>query len=195
LPLIEPHSKRVISFVDGQNLYRSAMECFGYTYPNYDIAALSNAVCRERFECDVVQARFYTGVPPIAEDPRWHGFWTAKLRAMSLQGVHTYHRPTRNQKEKGIDVRIALDVIALAHRGSYDVAIIFSQDQDLSEVVTEIKAIAREQDRWIKVACAYPVARHIAKRGVNGTDWLQISKELYDTCIDSRDYRPRASRA
>lgn len=181
--------------MDGQNLYRSAMECFGYSYPNYDIAALSNAVSRERFGCDVVQARFYTGVPPIAEDPRWHGFWTAKLRGMSVQGVQTYHRPTRNQKEKGIDVRIALDVIRLAYRGSYDVAIVFSQDQDLSEVATEIKAIAQEQDRWIKVACAYPVARHITKRGINGTDWVQISKELYDPCIDSRDYRPRMNRA
>jgi uncharacterized LabA/DUF88 family protein len=114
---------------------------------------------------------------------------------MSVQGVQTYHRPTRNQKEKGIDVRIALDVIRLAYRGSYDVAIVFSQDQDLSEVATEIKAIAQEQDRWIKVACAYPVARHITKRGINGTDWVQISKELYDPCIDSRDYRPRMNRA
>jgi uncharacterized LabA/DUF88 family protein len=184
----------VISFVDGQNLYRSAMECYGYTYPNYDVAALSNAVCRERFGCDVIQTRFYTGVPPFGEDPRWHGFWTAKLRAMSAQGVHTYHRPTRNQKEKGIDVRIALDVIGLAHRGSYDVAIIFSQDQDLSEVVNEIKSTACEQDRWIKVACAYPVAGHVRKRGINNMDWAPFNKEVYDACIDSRDYRPKEYR-
>jgi uncharacterized LabA/DUF88 family protein len=39
-------------------------------------------------------------------------------------------------EEKGIDVRIALDVIAEAHRRAYDVALILSQDQDLSEVAT-----------------------------------------------------------
>jgi uncharacterized LabA/DUF88 family protein len=37
-------------------------------------------------------------------------------------------------EEKGVDVRIALDVIRLAHRAEYDVALLFSQDQDLSEV-------------------------------------------------------------
>ncbi len=33
-------------------------------------------------------------------------------------------------EEKGIDVRIALDVIRMAHRQDYDVALIFSQGQD-----------------------------------------------------------------
>ena len=37
-------------------------------------------------------------------------------------------------EEKGIDVRIALDVIRMAHGREYDVALVFSQDQDLSEV-------------------------------------------------------------
>jgi uncharacterized LabA/DUF88 family protein len=56
-------------------------------------------------------------------------------------------------EEKGIDVRIALDVIGLAHRRAYDVAVILSQDQDLAEVGEEIRVIAREQDRWIKLVC------------------------------------------
>ena len=48
-------------------------------------------------------------------------------------------------EEKGINVWIALDVIALAHRREYDVALVFSQDQDLSEVAEEIRAIAWDQ--------------------------------------------------
>jgi uncharacterized LabA/DUF88 family protein len=193
MPLTEPAVKRVISFVDGQNLYRSVKECFGYHYPNFDVLALSHAVCQSRYRCNVDQARFYTGVPPLAEDPQWHYFWHAKLRAMTAQGIYTYARPTRNGKEKGIDVRIALDVIAMAHRSLYDVAVIFSQDQDLSEVVTEIKVIANEQQRWIKIACAYPCATHINKRGINQTEWVQITKTMYDQCIDPRDYRPKKS--
>ncbi len=43
-------------------------------------------------------------------------------------------------EEKGVDVRLALDVIRLAHAGAYDVALIFIQDQDLSEVAAEIPA-------------------------------------------------------
>ena len=44
-------------------------------------------------------------------------------------------------------VRIALDVIRLAHQNAYDVAVLFCRDQDLSEVAEELRLIARERDR------------------------------------------------
>ena len=50
-------------------------------------------------------------------------------------------------EEKGVDVRIAIDVIRMAHHQEYDVALIFSQDQDLSEVADEVKSISRQQSR------------------------------------------------
>ena len=93
-------------------------------------------------------------------------------------------------EEKGIDVRIALDVIALAHRREYDVALVMSQDQDLSEVAQEIRVIAREQRRWIKIASAFPCSPASRnRRGINKTDWIRIDRELYDQCLDKRDYR------
>ena len=128
---------------------------------------------------------------------------------MGRQGIVTFSRSLRYRnrtftlpdgtqhsllsgEEKGIDVRIALDVIRLAHRGAYDVALIFSQDQDLSEVAKEIRVIAQEQDRWIKVASAFPVSPTSRnKRGINSTDWIRIDRATYDACIDKRDYRPK----
>jgi hypothetical protein len=78
------------------------------------------------------------------------------------------------------------------HRAECDVALIFSQDQELSEVAEEIRTIALEQDRWIKVACAFPVSpTTINRRGINKTDWIQIDRALYDACLDRRDYRPK----
>ena len=69
-------------------------------------------------------------------------------------------------------------------------AVVFSQDQDLSEVAEEIRAIAREQDRWIKVACAYPLSPSTRnRRGINKTDWMPIDQVTYDACIDGQDYR------
>ena len=44
----EPLIKRAVAFIDGQNLYHSARESFGYTYPNYDIVALSRTIRQER---------------------------------------------------------------------------------------------------------------------------------------------------
>ena len=98
--------------------------------------------------------------------------------------------------ERGVDVRIASDVIGLAFRREYDVALIFSQNQDLSEAAQEIRVIAREQQRWIKVASAFPVSpTSTNRRGINSTDWILIDRATYEVCIDARDYRPKAPRA
>jgi len=202
----EPEIKRTIAFVDGQNLYHSVREAFGRPYPDYDIAALSGRVCFDH-GWNLTQTRFYTGVPDAADNAFWHQFWSAKLAAMGRQGVYVYSRSLRYHnravilpngsthtflagQEKGIDVRIALDVIRLAHRNDYDVAVIFSQDQDLTEVAQEIRVIAQEQNRWIKVACAFPSSPTLGnRRGINGTDWVRIDRATYESCLDARDYR------
>lgn len=41
----EPPVIRAVAFIDGQNLYHAAREAFGYTYPNYDVGMLAQAVC------------------------------------------------------------------------------------------------------------------------------------------------------
>jgi len=204
----EPATKRAIVFIDGQNLFRSAKEAFGYTFPNFDPHALALAICTAQ-GWTLAEVRFYTGVPDAADDAFWNQFWTAKLAQMGRQGVHVYSRPLRYRnktftlpdggahtilvgEEKGIDVRIAIDVIGLAHRNVYDVAVVFSQDQDLSEVADEIRVIAREQGRWVKMASAFPsspTSRN--RRGINKTDWIRIDRATYDWHIDRRDYRPK----
>ena len=154
-----------------------------------------------------MQARFYTGIPDSADNPFWHSFWSNKLGMMGRQGVWAFQRPLRyrNQvirlpdgtshtslvgEEKGIDVRLALDVIRMAHHGDYDVALVFSQDQDLSEVAQEVRTIALEQGRWIKMASAFPSSPTTRnRRGINKTDWIAVDRATYDACIDPRDYR------
>ncbi len=138
-------------------------------------------------------------------------FWTAKLAVMGTRGIQTFSRALRyrNQtvrlpngsvttilvgQEKGIDIRIALDVVRLARENRYDVALIFSQDQDLSEVAEEVRAISIQQARWIKVACAFPVSPTAGnRRGINGTEWITITRATYDACLDPNDYRPKKS--
>lgn len=202
----EPAIKRAAVFVDGQNLFHAAREAFGYTYPNYDVLALGRAICDAK-GWTPSEVHFYTGIPDPADDVRWHRFWTAKLAVMGRQGVHVFSRVLRYRnrtvrlpdgtehtflagEEKGIDVRLALDVIRLAHRRAYDVAVVLSQDQDLAEVADEIRVIAREQDRWIKIACAFPASPTSRnRRGIDKTDWIRIERAAYDACLDRRDYR------
>jgi len=206
MPLTEPDIKRAVAFVDGQNLFHHSRAAFGFHYPNYDIKKLVETVARGQ-GWSLVRSYFYTGVPDATDDPRWNRFWTNKLASMGRLGVSVFSRPLRyrNQvvklpdgtthtflhgEEKGIDVRIALDVIGKAVRNEYDVAIVFSQDQDLSEVADEIRTIARQQNRWIRIACAYPTSPTIVnKRGINGTQWIKIDRQTYESCIDPKDYR------
>ncbi|HNB25413.1 MAG TPA: NYN domain-containing protein [Alphaproteobacteria bacterium] len=204
----EPNPKKAVAFFDGQNLFHSAKSAFGYTFPNYDPVSLSNAICvRQGWVQSGV--RFYTGVPDASDNAFWNHFWTAKGAQMGREGVTVFTRPLRYRNkqiklpdgstygfldgdEKGIDVRIALDVIRLAHQKAYDVALLFCRDQDLSEVATEIRLIAQDQHRWIKVASAYPHSPAVKNvRGIDQTDWIRIDRATYDACVDKRDYRPK----
>ena len=204
----EPSTKRVVAFFDGQNLYHAAKAAFGHRHPNYDPFALASAICAKQAGWSLVETRFYTGVPDLRDQPFWNHFWTAKLAQMGRVGIVAYSRALRYRneivqlpdgstatklvgQEKGIDIRLALDVVRLAHRGGYDVGLIFSQDQDLSEAADEVRLIAREQHRWIKLASAFPSSPATNRRGINKTDWIPIDRPTYDACLDPRDYRPK----
>ncbi|OGS00675.1 MAG: hypothetical protein A2V88_07270 [Elusimicrobia bacterium RBG_16_66_12] len=120
----EPAAKRVVAFVDGQNLFYAAKKAFGSQHPDYDVRKLSEWVCRSR-GWSLSSVRFYTGVP----------------------------------------------------------------DQDFSEVADEVRLIAAEQGRWIKIASAFPSSPASRdSRGINKTDWIKIDRGTYEACSDPRDY-------
>lgn len=94
-------------------------------------------------------------------------------------------------REKGIDIRICLDIVRMARKHQFDVAVVFSQDQDLSEVAREIRAIAADSANWLKMVSAFPAnPTASSRRGINNTDWFPMSKRFYDACLDPRDCRP-----
>jgi len=80
----ESFLKRTIAFIDGQNLYYSVHESFGYTYPNYHVVALSRFISQAKGR-DFIQVRLYTGVPDKSDDPFWNHFWTYKMAMLGLQ--------------------------------------------------------------------------------------------------------------
>ena len=203
----EPSNKRVSFFIDGQNLFHGIKEAFGYRYPNYDVRKLSRSVCEKQGWGEPVSIHFYTGVHEKEKSPQWNGFWRRKLDEMKKDGVSVFSRPLVYSRivhdpegssqpefigrEKGIDVRLALDVIREVSEDTCNIAVIFSQDQDLSEVAKDVRSIARREKRWIKIASAFPFSTECGNaRGINYTDWIKIDKKTYDKCIDPKDYRP-----
>ena len=89
-------------------------------------------------------------------------------------------------REKGIDLRLALDVLRLARQGAFDCAVIFSQDDDLAEVVRELGRLRSELNHWLVVDCAFPDAPRAW--GIGGARPLRFDKRLYDSAIDSMNY-------
>jgi len=205
---VAPNPIKATAFFDGQNLFHSAKAAFGYKFPNFDPVALSKTLCAAK-GWELGQVRFYTGVPDVADNAKWNHFWVAKCAQMGREGVHVFTRSLRYRNkeirlpdgtthsfldgdEKGIDLRLALDVIRLAHQKIFDVALLFCRDQDLSELADDIKLISQEQKRWIKMASAYPYSPAVKTfRGIDRTEWCQIDRTMYDSCIDKRDYRPK----
>jgi len=202
----EPQTKHCMGFIDGQNLYQHAKDAFGHHHPNYDPLKLHQAVCAEHgWQPNLV--RFYTGIPSHVESPMWAGYWAKRILYMKRSGIHVTTRPLRYRREKvtdaqgiesivstpqekGIDVRLALDIVSTARRREWNVAVLYSQDQDLAEVVSEVEAIAKEQNRWIKICCAFPAgANATSGRGVDRTQWFRMQQDFYDACLDPTDYR------
>jgi uncharacterized LabA/DUF88 family protein len=197
---------RVIAFFDGQNLFAAARDAFGFTTASYGVPRLAQAIALQR-RWDLVQTRFYTGMPDRQDNPGLHHHWTARLRRMRAEGVVVTARPLRRRRrrarlddgvvveftvfeEKGVDVRIALDVVRALLAGACDVVLLFSQDQDFAELADEVRTIAREQQRWVKIASAYPVGPGTRNaRGVEHTDWIPIERAAYEACLETREVR------
>lgn len=102
MSLIEPAIKRVIAFIDGQNLFHHSCAAFGYRYPNYDVRKLVETISSDQ-GWNLTEVCFYTGVPDAADNPKWNRFWTNKLSSMGRQGISIFTRPLK-YRNKTVDL-------------------------------------------------------------------------------------------
>ncbi len=77
----EPPVKRVVAFIDGQNLFYAAKKAFGHRFPIYDPKALAERIAATR-GWTLSQVFFCTGIPDRTDSPFSNHFWTAKLAVM-----------------------------------------------------------------------------------------------------------------
>ena len=174
---------RVLVSFDGQNLYHLA----------YDVVKLADALATRISGRTLAEVRFYTGVPTARQDAFWNRLWNNKLRHIGRQGVHVYRGRLyyygQEIHEKGVDVRLAVDLVKATYEQRYDVAIIVSQDGDLAPAVELSKEVARDQNRTVLFESAFPVVPRKRPFGIDKTTWITIDKATYDSCLDLADYR------
>jgi len=206
--LQKPPVCRVFAFIDGMNLFNSAKRCFQYQHPNCDHVKIVNAVVNMEPGRQLDRATLYQGVPKAEHDASKNTWWNKKLAVVGRSGIKVERRYMKARElnitldgivhfehtvqrliEKGIDLKLGLDLVRYANSKSYDVAIIFSQDGDLVEAVEEVHRISSEQNRWVQVECAHPFTPVANCYPINRTVPRQITKAIYDACIDPNDYR------
>ena len=202
---------RTIVFIDGQNLFKSANEEFGLLdkFPPYDPALIGINACKhvnkkefketlkikEHEKLVHTQTRFYSGIPdPNKSD--WHSHlydrWQELIHKMEIDGVSYFTPELQYIKingssnkytvaEKGVDMRIGLDLVQLSYEKKYDVAIIFSKDSDFIEAVKSVKQVAGNQKRVIRTVSCVPLTNNSKRNGwwgIRGTKWCPFDQSF-----------------
>jgi uncharacterized LabA/DUF88 family protein len=158
-------AERVVVFLDWQNVYKGAREAFhqptsasesGQVSPLRLAELIANEIPDGRLQ----QVRVYRGLPSNARDPKGYGAarkQTAAWMAEDQQRVHVYLRPLQYldghpPREKGIDVQLAIDYVAMAVRNEYDVGVIFSTDTDLTPALDAVYELNGPAKPWPRTA-------------------------------------------
>jgi len=138
---------RVVVFLDYQNVYMGACETFGSRHASsrfgqVDPLALGKLiVARHPDSTRLHGVRVYRGRPDPQRDPRAYAANMRQSRAQERRGggvVTVVSRSLRYPKEwprvpveeKGIDVSLAVDLVAMAATEELDVAVVMSTDTD-----------------------------------------------------------------
>lgn len=165
------------------------------------------------FDRELQEVRVYRGLPSpnfdaksYAASRRQSAGWErlGKVTAVSRplrypKGWPNSHDPNDKPGEKGIDVSLAIDFVAMAVRGEYDVGIIFSADTDLRPPLEFVFGVAEDAGTY------YPRAETAAWRPLPGRPaprlslpgknvWCHmIDKTGFDTVADVVDYNRKWS--
>ena len=201
-------AKRLVLFVDYQNVYRRARGVFHdhETSPHWDGQihpdALGHLIVRMSHDSDRVlhQVRVYRGLPDSTKDPKGYGAASRQIAAWrKLPLVEVTTRPFRyppdypasKAQEKGIDVQIALDFAMMAVRGEYDVGVLMSNDTDLRPALEQVVGIGTATAEV--AAWKPPTGRAYWLRLPSFGIWCHlIDRDSYTSIRDDSDYtQPR----
>ena len=192
----ENGQKRAVAFIDGSNTRLAARKAFGEAYAIYNPLALAQLVCEQQ-GLELAGVRFYLGVPDLRVTEDGHYAWMKRCARWRRQGVEVLTRILRQDdegvaREKGIDLRLALDAVALFRRKPFDVALLFSQDQDFAELADELQHLAVEQSHPVRVVSVIPWSGRLPPAvGIRGTNLVIMDRDLFGSALDDADNRRR----
>lgn len=183
---------RVCVFIDGGNFYKSCQRNLG---GRTDVNLSSLATFLVGPTRELVRTYYYTARLPADADrvkrQNQEKFFSALTRAPYLElrlgkmvrredECRDCHAKHQRWQEKGVDMRIGVDMLALASKGNYDVAILVSGDGDLREAVQAVKDLGKHVE----------LATFAVGRSDELVQVADVIKELRSTEMTSMFLRP-----
>jgi uncharacterized LabA/DUF88 family protein len=148
---------KVIVFIDGSNLYHGLKANIGKTKINFE--KFVNKLVNGR---ELVRTYYYNVPINQTEDPinykaqqrffsrldRISYFETILGRLSPRERIHKCPNCQHENKiifhnEKGVDVKIAVDMLSMATKNLYDVAILVTGDGDFDKAIKEVKDLGK----------------------------------------------------
>jgi len=152
----DPHLRRWMSFVDGENLTiraeklaikRGVSFAEGSRYePNTFIWFPSCPARRNIFpdpplklQSNAIRGYYYASV--VGDDDRLDSV-RESLWSLGFQ-PEIFKKSAKNEKSKGVDLALARDILGNAFRDNYDVAVLYAGDGDYVPIVEEVKRLGK----------------------------------------------------
>ena len=198
-------AQSVTLFVDAQNFYHGARSAFfrpadSHVCGQFKPVELGHLICSRPppgAARSLREVRVYTGRPESSKEPRTYGAHLRQCSVWEKAGVTLVTRtlryppdwPSVRAEEKGIDVALAIDFVALAIDGAYDVGIIASTDTDLRPAIEYVLHKFHSGSPRAEVT-SWSSATSPRRLSIPGTNiwchWLQRGD--YDQVADPADY-------
>ena len=146
---------RVMIFIDGSNLYNSLKSEFKRT--DVSFAKLAECLTAGR---ELRRTYYYVGLIDQAKEPKPYQAQQRFLATLgnvpyfeTRKGTLVYRNwPQERPIQKGVDVRLATDMLTHAFRNNFDVAILVSGDSDFADCLQVVK----DQGKHVEVALFGP---------------------------------------
>jgi len=168
-----PVYRRVMIFIDGGYLREGFKRIYGHNEINFPglFVLLKNFAIEERRQPEVIRAYYYDAITDPEEDLNEFKKQKAYFSEIEQHAVFEVKQARlkgtqKGRKQKGVDVKLAVDMITKAFMNHYDIAIFLAGDDDFLDLVKAVKDLT---DKRIYGAF-YPD---------------QISKELWEN-LDKR---------
>ena len=164
-----PDPEKAIIYIDGSNLYHSLRSISRRT--DLDFGKFATKLIGNR---RLVRAYYYNAPVDQVKEPDTYRSQQQFFQALRntdyfevILGRLIYRNwPTEHPYEKGIDIKIATDMLVHGHRGNYDVAILVTGDTDFADAIQAVKDLGHHVEVALPSASGSQRLREVADRVV-----------------------------